>query len=88
MIFLMVINSMLYFKLRRIEALADNIRSDPSLMLRMSHPDAVAATVGGDGGDKTSVQGRENYLKELYNWRTLITNTLTALEKVFSFCCF
>ena len=28
----MVINAMLYFKLRRIEALADGLRSDPSIM--------------------------------------------------------
>lgn len=34
MIFLMVINGMLYYKLRRIETLADNLRSDPNLMLK------------------------------------------------------
>ena len=33
-------------------------------MLRMSHPDAVTATVDG-GGHKTSVQGRENYQRAL-----------------------
>ena len=32
MIFLMVINGMLYYKLKHIESLADSIRSDPSVI--------------------------------------------------------
>jgi hypothetical protein len=34
MICLMVINGMLYYKLRRIETLADNLRNDPNLMTK------------------------------------------------------
>jgi hypothetical protein len=32
MVCLMVINGMLYYKLRRIESLADNLRTDPNLI--------------------------------------------------------
>jgi len=34
MICLMVINGMLYYKLRRIETLADSLRSDPNIMTK------------------------------------------------------
>jgi hypothetical protein len=71
MICLMVINGMLYYKLRRIESLADSLRSDPSAMTKISYPI-----------NSNHVFTKDSLSEEIFNWRDLITNTLTALEKM------
>ena len=48
MICLMVINGMLYYKLRRIETLADGIRHDPTFVNKMSTTGGLSLS-GSDG---------------------------------------
>jgi hypothetical protein len=71
MICLMLINGMLYYKLRRIEMLADSIRSDPNLMAKLNRqPQQAAASISA------------NIPEELNNWKDMLTKTLSLIEKV------
>lgn len=75
MICLMVINAMLYYKLRRIESLADSIRSDPSLMTKVKIPDRQFESVLIESS-KSATE------RESQDWRNLISKTLDAIEKM------
>lgn len=77
MICLMVINAMLYYKLRRIESLADSLRNDPSLMTRMNMADRQFESVLIEAQSSNT-----NLERESNDWRNLISKTLDAIEKM------
>lgn len=71
MICLMFINGVLYYKLRRIEMLADSIRSDPNLMAKLNRQPQQATIAS------------QNFPDELNNWKDMLSKTLNLIEKVF-----
>ncbi|CAF0858074.1 unnamed protein product [Brachionus calyciflorus] len=67
---LMLINGLLYYKLRRIESLADSLKNDPSIISRLSNPRQFDGALLSAGQQDTN------------NWQSVITNTLDAISKM------
>lgn len=82
MICLMVINAMLYYKLRRIETLADGIRSDPSLASRLTAPVHLTRPIEPPEQIPNPLGNRNNFQQDLTSWRDVISNTLTVIQKM------
>lgn len=78
MICLMVINAMLYYKLRRIESLADSLRSDPNIIEKMS----IVKTQQEFPTNDFRQFNEHNLYNDLFGWRDVISNTLNVIEKM------
>jgi len=76
MICLMVINAMLYYKLRRIETLADGLRNDPQIMERYNRHSSEAVYT------EKNMLNRDLLSREINNWKEIIANTLKTIEKM------
>ncbi|RMZ98033.1 GRAM domain-containing 1B [Brachionus plicatilis] len=67
MVCLMIINGVLYYKLRRIESLADSLKSDPNLLYKSGQFDQALTDLS---------------FEEQNNWQLAIKNTLEAISKM------
>ena len=75
---------MLYYKLRRIETLADGIRSDPTLATRLSSHISMPARPleSPPQGPISNLLNQNNFQQDLTSWRDVISNTLTVIQKM------
>jgi len=72
---LMIINAMLYFKLRRIETLADGLRNDPNILAKISNQQLLQKQY-------ENKMNENALLNDLHGWRDVISNTLNVIEKM------